>query len=134
MVGGENMTDYKMNEEYQKLLTEMLGECWHEIIVPAPEGKFGLGYCPKCEQSFSAIHTSDWNPEAFNRSFTTSDDKDKVFRWLVDEEKWDVFCFYVTRIYYGNDHDIVYNFYAWLFYDSERFCCLAAMALEENVI
>lgn len=45
----------KITEEQRKLLTEWLGECWHEI------GKYDL-YCPKCDgqQGFDRRTFDNW--------------------------------------------------------------------------
>ncbi len=106
------MTDYKMTPEYQKILTEMLGECW--INVDYNE-QYPLGNKMNC-------------------SFTTDSDMMKVFRWLVDNGKWVKFFMWADRKYWKTDSVEGITLVPWLFYDSERFCCLAAQAKKEGVV
>lgn len=113
---------YKMTPERQKLLTEMIGECWH--LQDENQGAFT---CKKCKKS---IDPALW----WNRTFTTDKDMMDVFRKLVDSEKWiNFYDFALWRhtSYSVEDGDL---FSEWLFYNPERFCCLVAMALKEGVI
>jgi hypothetical protein len=83
-----------------------------------------------------------------NRTFTTPDDMMKVFRWLVDNGKWEKFGGYNNRDCYARlrwrkevypyideTSDNEYKCYlTWLFYNPERFCCLVAQAKKEGVL
>ncbi len=113
---------YKMTPEYQKILMEMLGE---EI---KPDTEYHChGTIRETGESCNCHNFIDGM-----RDFTTDSDKDKVFRWLVDNGKWGDFYFYSTIAYKSIVDKTTYI--SWLFYDSERFNVLVAMALEENVI
>lgn len=104
---------YKMTPERAKALTEMIGEEYSEGLV-------GLPFEHECK-TYS------------NRTFVTDEDMMKVFRWLVDEGKYEAFMTYAHEIW-DRESDSKSRFIAWLFYDAERFNVLVAMALEEGVI
>ena len=56
---------------WKQFLTEkVLKGCWHDI---EDHGPF-KSKCCKCGMSFGAIHTSDWNPQGFNRTFDNRSD------------------------------------------------------------
>ena len=112
---------YKMTDEYQKILTEMIGE----IINCDYQDPCTL---PKCNE------LCKYRIKEEARTFTTPDDKDVVFRWLVDNGKWEKFAPWATNKYWAEDNDNGFTFLPWLFYDAERFCCLAAMAKKEGVL
>jgi hypothetical protein len=109
---------YKMTDEYQKILTAIIGEKWiekEEILY-----SFIIDGILYDKQYYPMVNK--------NRSFTTPDDKDKVFKWLVVNGKWEKFYYWAFE-YAAKDE----TYSAWLFYDAERFCCLAAMAKKEGV-
>lgn len=110
------MTEYKMTPEYCKVLTEMIGE-------PIK----GNGDVYNCI-------ARTWTPshEIKTSTFTTDTDMMKVFRWLVDNGKWEDFWIYASG--YGNSSFSPHEFTAWLFCDSERFNILVAMSKLEGVI
>lgn len=98
--------EYKITEEYRKLLTEeVLGEKWH-------------GDSPM--------------PVAL-RTFTTDQDRTDVFRAIRDKGIWKEFDRYTYEK--AVDENIFANssYTRWLFLDNpERACCLAAEFWKEN--
>jgi hypothetical protein len=118
---------YKMNAEYQKVLTEMIRECWHIATWKPANTETPSGYWEcSCGKRTSGI------PSCKNRTFTTDPEMMKVFRWLVDNGKWEDFWIYASG--YGNSSFNPHEFTAWLFCDSERFNVLVAMSKLEGVI
>lgn len=103
----------KLTIEDCQLLTEWLGECWHDTI--------NMAY-----------------PPPKRRSFTTDKDKGDVFRKLVDNGKLQIFFFWLNSKHFMIDRIHDYNKetsgIAYLFYSPERFCCLVAQAIREGVI
>ena len=81
-----------MKDEDRKVLTEFLGECFHDIENKGPY----QSTCSKCGMTFGAIHSSDWNPNRFNRTFDTWEDfgalwekidkKDLAISWIIQGE------------------------------------------------
>jgi hypothetical protein len=132
------MTDYKMTAEYQKILTEMIGECRHEKVSceKIPDTSYAIYRC-SCGAGGDSYALKYHLENNGNRSFTTDPDMMKVFRWLVDEEKWEKIRNYLMK-YYGfallQDNTTLKDYIAWLFYDAERFNVLAAEAKKEGVI
>lgn len=117
------MTDYKMTDEWRKLLTEkLLGECWHEWELTRHENH-------KCKHC-GYISFRDFFPS--QRSFATGTDMLAVFRKIRDVGKWVEFIGFVAKqMTLGSMH--AEHFMIWLFLDNpERACCLAAMWLEEQ--
>ena len=104
---------YKITDEYQKVLAEMIDE--DSQLEP----------CKRCKPT---------HYELKQRTFTTDADMMKVFRWLVDNGKWEKFLMWATNKYWAEDNDNGFTFLPWLFYDSERFCFLAAEAKKENIV
>lgn len=126
---------YKMTPEYQKLLTEMIGEKLHKQIE-SKQGIFVQLVC-SCGQILLSYEAMSRHISLCNRTFRTPDDMHKVFRWLVDNGKhWDLYNYaesiYITKEVIG--YAWVAEIFAWLFYDPERFNVLVAMAREEGVI
>lgn len=125
------MTDYKMTDEWRKLLTEkLLGECWH--IKQEPRTMAGY-VCEKCGDYIKWGSGYDVNG---NRIFTTDADMLAVFRKIRDIgklSKFDMFCQDIFLEYTGYDNicDMCNEYQNWLFLDNpERACCLAADFLE----
>jgi hypothetical protein len=120
---------YKMTPEYQKVLTKMIGEDYHE---PTDYGDACvIGGC--CEYKSTEMILA--HCEISNRTFTTDADMMKVFRWLVDNGKWsDFFTWFARR----KETTTLYlkhsTWPTWLFYDAERFCCLVAQCKMEGVV
>lgn len=124
------MTDYKINEEDCKRLTEFLGECWHEWTEGSySKGKNGYGcLCNKCEIVMYSMHQDSNMTE--NRSFTTPGDQHAVFTKLVEVGKWGSFQTYSASVW-SHTPETFYN--VWLFENPERFCKLVADYLKEEV-
>ena len=123
------MTDYKMTDEWRKLLTEkLLGECWHEWELT----RRGNHKCKHC----GYISFRDFFPS--QRSFTTDTDMLVVFRKIRDVGKWKEFHDYIGDKFVLTIPIacICYHcaeFSEWLFLDNpERACCLVADFLEEQ--
>jgi hypothetical protein len=141
------MKDYKITIEQCKLLTELLGKCWHEVDPERKSDLWTYCYCKHCKQLVKFTIKTDGTIKGFigQRTFTTDKDKDDVFRKLVDSGKWEKFGDYNNKECYAREiwRKEVYpyidentpnrekNYLTWLLYDSERFNVLVAMALEE---
>jgi hypothetical protein len=120
---------YKMTPERAKALTEMIGKKWHDYKLCQNTGNMS-----RCSCGAVGCYVVD-NCTKENRTFQTDDDMMEVFRCLVDNTKWGDFCDYATDYFVDNDIGCGLDiFVAWLFYDSERFCVLVAMAKEEGAI
>ena len=104
----------KLNDERRKVLTEYLGECWHEGRMP-----INCGYrCVKCGDTY-----------VVNRTFDTDADMMALFRKMVDMKKYDEFRFLTKeRLTFALPFGTFGE--TWLFYDSERFCNLVAEWIE----
>ena len=72
-----------MNDENKKLLTEYLGECWHEM-EPDLELNYGIYRCKKCLIS-SFAH------KLYRRTFTTPADLHAIYSKMVEKGEWDAF-------------------------------------------
>lgn len=82
-----------MNEQDQKLLTEKMGECWHE---PDSECAVGREYngggtikqkCLKC----GCLLSTTYQIYEDNRTFDTPDDFFVVWTWAKGQEWWEEF-------------------------------------------
>ena len=120
------MTEYKMNDEWRKKLTEkLLGECWH--IKKEPRTMAGY-ICEKCEDFIKWGSGYDVNG---NRIFTSDADMLAVFRKIEGNGLWDFYMLFADKVYRESKSYV--GLTAWLFLDNpERACCLAAMWLEEQ--
>ena len=80
---------------WKQFLTEkVLKWCWHDIEDHGPFES----HCCKCGMSFGAIHTSDWNPQGFNRTFDTRNDLLDLYEVVYEDGKWDeFFWFYASH-------------------------------------
>ena len=119
-----------MNESQRRMLTEYLGECWHEITDKGPY----QSTCSKCGITFGAIHTSDWDPAGFNRTFTTAQDMVDLVKKLEEKHDWHAS---LTSIYYGDkwEFSTIYlndlsGFTVWLITEPARTCELIAEWME----
>lgn len=119
------MTDCKMTEEKRKRLTELLGECWHEIKKVSICDEIPLYVCKKCgAESYYILD---------NRIFTNDIDMMEVIRAIRDKGKLLDFINYVCYCVEVTIPRQPVYFMQWLFLDNpERACCLAAMFLEEQ--
>jgi len=110
----ENPTD----EEIRRYLTEeVLGECWHEL-----DGNQPGCHCIKCGMRFTAIHYSDWNPKAFNRTFITQADMMDLYKALIKARRWGAFDKFSYDKWLINTNT---HYSAWLF-------CLSGEGYEER--
>lgn len=112
------LTDYD-----RRLLTEFLGECWHESRDGRAVGKIKLSggisiqTCYKCK----AVMSDSYHVVNENRTFDTDADMVALFRKMVDEEELDNFLFWCSVTHFNFPPKI-----EKLFYKPERFCYLVA--------
>ncbi|HOD97837.1 MAG TPA: hypothetical protein PLT63_03585 [Syntrophales bacterium] len=115
-----------MNDTRRKMLTEYLGSCWHEIVDKGPY----LSTCSKCGMTFGAIHTSDWDPAGFNRTFATHADLHAlVCKMKEKQELWEFEQIFALKRW----HDYTSNgetYLSWLITDPARTCELIAEWME----
>lgn len=69
-----------MNESRRKLLTEYIGECWHEPIT-----------LETCSCNRERIVNAVAHAHNMNRPFTTPDDMNAVMQAIVKVGKWGEF-------------------------------------------
>jgi hypothetical protein len=74
--GGNIMTP--LTESEKKLLTEFLGECWHDRLIPV----HASGVCRHCN-----IYMDDWN-DVIQRTFTAWQDLGDLKEELVKKGMW----------------------------------------------
>jgi hypothetical protein len=119
-----------MNDADRKILTEMIGECWHEDKLFKCDDGSSFIRCPKCK-----LPISKWNL----RSFTTPDDLFAVKEAIEKMGKWEEFFtttfnewYAVTEIPDDRDRDAMFS--TWLFRPTingePHFCQLVAEFLE----
>lgn len=103
-----------MDDEARKMLTEWLGECWHE-----------------CEFVDSCCKCGMWFPS--NRPFTSPDDFFAVKNRLVELGLWGIFWWESNRIYEQESPGggTLSGHANWLL-DPKLFCDLVAKFLEVN--
>jgi hypothetical protein len=93
------------NDGQKKLLTEWLGECWHEWVNESYN--YPTAYCGKCEQDLTQLFGDG------NRTFLTDKDMMDCMRQLVKEGKWQEFCkFAIKESDYEEDQ--IFGFTPWL--------------------
>ena len=102
-----------MNDEDKKLLTEFLGECWHELRLITPE----LARCSKCTVVIDVDISSPqkWvmcNGE-YNRSFTTWQDMGDLKEKLVGKGMWTNFYLYAKTKCWIDEYFCESNVVAW---------------------
>jgi hypothetical protein len=123
-----------MNDTRRKMLTEYLGSCRHEITDKGPYQSM----CSKCGMTFGAIHSSDWNPTGFNRTFTTAQDMVDLGKRMMVNGDWNPFYCDTFNDWYARNRESVKNtedadakFVAWLlFTNPARTCELIAEWME----
>ncbi len=117
-----------MTPENCKIVTEYIGECWHEVEYE------GDSFCRYCGEHYTSIQ---------NRTFTTWNDFGAVFEKLVEKGDWREF--HETQYDYWWDDEIHWekehkeaDFNEWLLSrlpdGTYRLCQLVADALREGVI
>lgn len=127
-----DMIEYKMTEEKRKVLTEWMGECWHEEdieytkkAIRDPRHRSVFAICSKCKKTYGRSKR--------DRTFTTDADMMAVFRAIRDKGIWNQFEPYCWKKSELKGLEGLDEFMPWLFLDNpERACCLAAMFLEEQ--
>ena len=124
-----------MTNEDRKLLTEYLGECWHEL-PDNPLGEKEMGTCVKCRLFLGYIGTGwDWAVDddvriPHNRTFTIRADMMDLYDRLFQKHKWHKFTVFAKMRFSFNDYDQTFTnietgFYAWLF-------CLSGEGYEDR--
>ena len=115
------MKKYKITDKQRKMLTEFIGECWHDIKRSAVGiSPFTVEVCSKCKEVISNSETTYKE----NRTFTNDSDMMEVRKMLRDEGLWHGFYNFVIRY---TPFIMVY-----LYKNPERFCWLVAKFLEER--
>ena len=118
-----------MTDEMRKMLTEFLGECWHEWGWVSGGGLV----CKHCSIDLYGNNNLFHNKvmgKPDHRTFTTDADMMAVFRKIRDAKRWGAFREYAFLKWFDKPDSV---FSVWLFLDNpERACCLAAMWLEEQ--
>ena len=114
----------KLTDERRKVLTEYLGECWHETFGELQKDTMFFT-CQKCSKVFQFADTE----LGIQRTFDTDADMMALFRKMVDMKKYDEFRFLTKeRLTFALPFGTFGE--TWLFYDPERFCNLVAEWLE----
>ena len=115
-----------MEDEDRKILTEFLGECFHEIEDKGPYQSI----CSKCGMTLGAVHSSDWNPEAFNRTLDTWEDFGALWEALIEKGILGDFMKWLIK-----DSDCVaMAFVAWESWEPKERCIIILKAINEGVI
>jgi hypothetical protein len=110
--GDRAMTD--LTEAQKKMLTELLGECWHPPLWPIDNS-----YCRVCGKG------AEW------RSFTTSQDRTDLAEALMKVGKWGKFLKH-SENEWAQDATIP-EFTYWLMVENpKRFCKLVSKFMEEE--
>jgi hypothetical protein len=113
-----------MNDERRKVLTEYLGECWHETFGELQKDTMFFT-CQKCGKEFHFADTEI----GIQRTFDTDAAMMALFRKMVNKKDYDRFRF-VTKERLTFALPVGTFDEQWLFYDPERFCNLVAEWLE----
>lgn len=101
-----------MNDTDRKLLTEYLGECWHEFHREHPNKH----YCSKCVSTAS------------NRTFFAEADMMALYRRIAEKGEWEEFCKVMIGEWESKNNYVdleISEFTAWLF-------CLSGEGYEER--
>ncbi len=124
-----------MNDDQKKMLTEFLGECWHEFRIP---NILGGNMCIHCNKNISNLYS--W------RTFLTPNDQQACKDKLVEKEMWHEFQAFTANSdswlakpidgdLYDEDATWDSDFELWLFRPTDEsgephFCRLVAEFLE----
>ena len=111
-----------MTDEMRKLLTEYLGECFHEWGSFTKHPTKNIESIPKCQKCGDI---RKYNGDTEHRTFLDPRDMDALRRKLVEKGDWDDF---IESVYDGPwdkicGRDTKSEFIGWLM-DPERFCSL----------
>jgi len=95
-----------MKDEDKKLLTEYLGECWHDCENDEE--------CSKCKKTLRGYYFGT------HRTFTTRADMMDLYDRLFQKHKWHKFTVFAKMRFSFNDYDQTFTnietgFYAWIF-------------------
>lgn len=90
----------KLTEHHRKVLTEYLGECWHDRMdTYVDHGVDRKAYCLFCGKTWGR------NTPTRQRTFTTPADLHAVYSRMVEIDKsrktWDDFVEYAIGAYFG---------------------------------
>ena len=100
-----------MNDEDKKLLTEFLGECWHEYTFEKqPEDECGEFSCWVCR---CGHRTQFWQRQRQNRTFTTWQDMGDLKEKLVGKGMWTNFYPYAKTKCWIDEYFCESNVVAW---------------------
>lgn len=117
-----------MDDETRKMLTEWLGECWHEYDLG---GFRNLKEYFMCDRGYPPCGKCN-SHNIFQRTFTTPDDFFAVKNRLVELGLWEEFRKYAWAVWVGLCLGVwSFQFDDWLI-DPARFCQLAADFLKER--
>ena len=114
-----------MNDKQRKLLTEYLGECWHELLTDSD--------FPAICSCGKGISTNDHH----NRTFTTPDDLHALVCRMVERVDW-LACHSVLRLAWLRSEqgdplsDSYAEYTAWLITYPARTCQLIAEWMEHE--
>ena len=94
-----------LTDDERKVLTEYIGECWHEVE------REGDSHCRYCREHYHHVQ---------NRTFATPADRDAVYSAMVAKEEWEKFYRYMYRNYCSQEGGKFFEFppsyfTAWLF-------------------
>ena len=117
-----------MTDEDRKTLTEFLGECWHEIEDKGPY----KSTCSKCGMTFGAIHSSDWNPKAFNRTFDNWTDFGAVIEKIAFKDQ--ILSFIQWLSTFSSYASVYGDWESWELATPEERCLIILQAIREGVI
>ena len=110
-----------MNNDDRKLLTEFLGECWHNKTIYFTEEGIECGdICSKCN-----LRGDDYDGQLRQRTFTTAQDMVDLARKMVEKGVWEGFMRYSDNMFIASmPRDTWEELFAWLITNPERFCQL----------
>ena len=126
------MKKYKITDKQRKMLTEFIGECWHEYDCEMEDDGIIRQFCVICDADSSSNHFGF-------RTFTTDSDMMAVRKALRNKEKmWHNFFNYLGWIdtipssFNAGEFWLNRKSMAYLDENPERFCWLVAKFLEER--
>jgi hypothetical protein len=71
-------------DQINKFLTEQMGECWHDRMVPSDGGV----RCYKCKAWFTSRYIDRFNSGEYNTNFFTWVGFGKLWEWAQAQEWW----------------------------------------------
>jgi hypothetical protein len=116
------MTD--LTEAQKKMLTEFLGECWHEDELFRCDDGSSFIRCKKCRRPLSR-----WEPFAF----TSPDDRQALCEKLMERVEWAGFHTFVYERWLREPSIVSVDFTYYLLVEQpERFCKLVVAFWREG--